>query len=262
MENYNEKLNVLFEKWEEKSKENGHTGFCADGLMFRGENWEKEVEQKMYYGKSAGEENNLWLNAKKRILFLLKDTNDNPDCDIREFRPGASGSIRLHYENIAYWLFGLLSLNENKIAPDFESIDFWSDVFPVFDTMPFAIVNCKKASGGSTILNETLSEHIEHYADFIKKEIEILDPDIIVCGGGSSIIKDFVKEKIYTDIEKIDDSNNWIYYSKKNNKVVIDSYHPSYWRIEGGSKTIYERMMSKYKEFIDKYPHFLKNNTR
>lgn len=258
MKNYNEQLDELFVRWEEKAKENGHTGFCTDGLMYRGENWEKKVEQKIYYGKSEGEEDNLWMNAKKRILFLLKDTNNNPDCHNREFRPGASGSILLHHKNIAYWLFGILSLNEKNIAPDFDNIDFWNDVFPVFDTVPFAIVNCKKESGGSTITNEKLSEHIGLYADFIKEEIEILNPDIIICGGGSSKIKDFVKEKIYTDIEKIDDSNNWIYYSKRNNKVVIDSYHPSYWQIKGGSKSIYETMMSKYKEFLDKYPNFLK----
>lgn len=76
-------------------------------------------------------------------------------------------------------------------------------------------MNCKKESGGSTISNETLSKHLELYADFIKEEIKILNPDIIICGGGSSIIKDFVKEKIYTDIEKINESNNWIYYSRE-----------------------------------------------
>ena len=257
MGNYNEKLDELFNEWEEEYKKNGYTGFCADGLMFRGANWKKEVEQEIYYGKRKGDEENLWNTTPKRILFLLKDPNDEANCDIREFSPGASGTITKHYKNIAYWLFGLLSFDENKIAPDFESIDFWNDVFPVFGTMPFAIVNCKKESGGSTILNETLSEHIERYADFIKKEIEILDPDIIVCGGGSSIIKNFVKEKIYIDIEKIDD--NWIYYSKKNNKVVIDSYHPSN---RYDYQSVYSDMMSKYKEFIDKYPHFLKNNTR
>jgi len=118
MKNYNEQLDELFVRWEEKAKENGHTGFCTDGLMYRGENWEKKVEQKIYYGKSEGEEDNLWMNAKKRILFLLKDTNNNPDCHNREFRPGASGSILLHHKNIAYWLFGILSLNEKNIIPE------------------------------------------------------------------------------------------------------------------------------------------------
>lgn len=251
MGNYNERLNKLFNEWEEKSKENGQSGFCRDGLLFRGENWEKDI----YRGKSAGDEDALWQQAPKRILFLLKDTNNNPDCDIREFRPGANGTAVLHYKNIAYWLFGLLSFDENRVAPDFEEIDFWNDAFPLFDTTSFAIANCKKESGSSTISNEKLSKHIEDYADFIKQEIEILDPDIIVCGGGSSIIKDFVKENIYTDIERV---NSWIYYSKQHNKVVINSYHPSYGYIKGGSKTIYQNMMSAYKEFLDKHPEFLK----
>ncbi|MDR1793207.1 MAG: hypothetical protein LBR36_07205, partial [Bacteroidales bacterium] len=61
------------------------------------------------------------------------------------------------------------------------------------------------------------------------------------------------------EYEKI---NNWIYYIKELNKVVIDSYHPSYWQIEGGSQTIYEEMMDAYKEFLKKYPAFLEDKRK
>ncbi|MDR1725683.1 MAG: hypothetical protein LBR28_04765, partial [Bacteroidales bacterium] len=61
------------------------------------------------------------------------------------------------------------------------------------------------------------------------------------------------------EYEKI---NNWIYYIKELNKVVIDSYHPSYWQIEGGSQTIYEGMMEAYKEFLKKYPAFLEDKRK
>lgn len=253
--NYNGKLDALFKKWKTESQRNGHEGFCADGLMYRGEKWEKEI----YVGKRKGDENNLWLNEPKRILFLLKDTNGNPNCDNREFYPGANHKINLHYKNLAYWLFGLSSIDEKTDAPDFDSLYFWDDVYIVFDTKPFAIVNCKKESGGSRISNYELSKHIGIYSDFIKKEIEILDPDIIVCGGGSSRIKNFFIEKIYTDVDPI---NNWIYYDKKNNKVIIDSYHPSYFQIEGGSNTIYTKMMESYKAFLEKYPNFRKSCRR
>lgn len=258
MVDYNEKLNSLFEKWKKQAKNNGHTGFCGDGLMYRGKKWETEDGGKTYYGKSRGNENTLWFNAEKRVLFLLKDTNNNPNHDMREFSPGGNDrSIAFHYKNIAYWFFGLLSFQENKVAPEFKKLDFWKDVFPLFDTQPYAIVNCKKESGGSNLSNVTLKEHMELYVDFIKEEIEILDPDIIVCGGGQSAIKNFVKEHVYTDIEKISNNNNWIYYSKKSNKVVIDSYHPSYWG--ASQEEIYTRMMNAYKEFLSKHPHFLKS---
>ena len=256
MKNYTKQLDELFEKWEEKSKENEHNHFCQDGLMHKGSIYDEESNL-----RRPGNENELWDNAKKRVLFLCKDLNNDKDAaDIREWNCHKTGeNIKaLFYKNMAYWLYGLLNVNENGFAPEFETLTD-EIITDFFDKTSFAYVNCKKEAGVEKISDTDLQCHIDLYKDFIKQEIEILNPDIIVCGGGSSIIKNFVGEEIYTDIEKIDGSNNWIYYSKKNNKVVIDSYHPSYWQIEGGSKTIYENMMSKYKEFIDKYPNFKKS---
>ena len=243
----------LFQSWKQQFEKDGYSGFCGDGLVYRGENWEKEIDGKWYYGKAEGNEEILWEKAPKRILFLLKDTNSNPNCDSREFRPGANGKINRHYKNLAFWLFGLSAFDETKDAPAFDTLDFWEDVFPIFDTKPYAIVNCKKESGSSSISNETLSEHINSYAHFIKEQILILDPDIIVCGGGNSRIKNFVKENIYPELTMIDE---WIYYDKKNAKVVIDSCHPSFLK---KSIDIYSQMMNAYKYFLEMYPHFRKS---
>ena len=257
VENCNAKINELFIRWEEQLNKDGFFGFCRDGLMFRGENWKEQGDDgKLYDGKYSGNEETMWANVPKRILFLLKDSNKNPGYDNREFYPGVKGSLNTHYRNLAYWLFGLLAFDETKDAPAFESLNLWDEVYSVFDTKPFAIVNCKKESGGSYVSNENLQEHINRYADFIKEEIAILNPDIIVCGGGSSLIKKFVADNVYRNLEKI---NNWIYFDKFNNKVVIDSYHPSYWQISGGSKTIYTKMMNAYKEFLEKHPDFRHN---
>jgi hypothetical protein len=256
MSDIQKKTDELFGRWKQQYEKDGYTGFCGDGLMYRGENWIKDGENgTRYYGKHRGNEETLWLNAPKRIAFLLKDTNGNPGHDIREFRPGASGSIGTHNKNLAYWMFGLLAFDETKDAPEFDTLDFWNDVYPIFDKEPFAIVNCKKESGGYYILNRTLLKHINDYAPFIKEQIDILNPDIIVCGGGSSCIKNFVAESIYPDLEKI---NNWIYYDKVNNKVVVDSYHPSVFNISFFS--IYSRMMNAYKEFLEQYPDFRKSS--
>ncbi|MDR2652157.1 MAG: hypothetical protein LBC68_07575 [Prevotellaceae bacterium] len=251
-QNYNQQLNQLFEKWKVASVKNGHDTFCYDGLMFKGEKYSE------WNLRSEGNENELWHNAPKRVLFLLKDMNGGEDAceqDVREWychTPNENLSA-LFFKNIGYWLYGLLNVDSNGNAPVFESLSD-NAVTDFFDQTPFAYVNCKKQSGNNTIGSEELAEHITLYKDFIKREIEILDPDIIVCGGGQSMLKNFVAENIY-NLEKI---NGWIYFDKKKNKVVIDSYHPSYWQ-GGGSETIYTPMMSAYKEFLQKYPDFQKS---
>jgi len=212
--------------------------------------------------KSPGNENELWHNEKQtRVLFLCKDLN-NRDCDvahdIREWHCHKKGENinTLFNKNLAYWLYGLLNIDKKtNLAPEFDTLTI-EKITDFFDKTPFAYVNCKKEAGVEKISDSELRYHIDLYKDFTKQEIEILNPDIIVCGGGRSIIKNFVKEHIYTDIEWV---NNWIYYSKQRNKVVIDSYHPSYYQISGGSKTIYEGMMNAYQEFLKEYPEFLKS---
>jgi hypothetical protein len=250
--NYNEPLNTLFnEEWKIESEKNGHKVFVSDGLVYKG-----DFDNKEWNLRNSGNENQLWHNATKRILFLLKDLNDGSEHDVREWgchAPGKNLSDRFS-KNIARWLYGLLNVDKKGIAPDFDSL---SDemITDFFDKTPFARMNCKKQSGGNSISNAELQKHFDLYRDFIKREIEILNPDIVVCGGGSSMLKEFVHKNIYPGLEKI---NNWVYYDKENNKVVIDSYHPSYWRIK--AKSIYVNMMTAYEEFLSKYPEFLKNN--
>ena len=66
-------------------------------------------------------------------------------------------------------------------------------------------------------------------------------------------IFDFVKENIYTDLVKI---NNWIYYSEKNNKVVIEAYH--FVSRSQTNEYMYTEMTKHFEDFIKKYPKFKK----
>jgi hypothetical protein len=79
------------------------------------------------------------------------------------------------------------------------------------------------------------------------------DADIILCCGGSGLIKDFVKRNYLLDLQKISESG-WVYYSPSRNKVVIDSYHPS---CRYSTKSMYEDMMDDMNKFLDNYAEFL-----
>ena len=93
-------------------------------------------------------------------------------------------------------------------------------------------------------------EYIGKYKDLIKEQILILNPDIIVCGDASGAIKDFVGKYVYQNLIKV---NSWMYYDKNNNKLIIGSYHPS---CRKSPKEIYSKMMTNYKDFLDKVPAF------
>ena len=72
------------------------------------------------------------------------------------------------------------------------------------------------------------------------------DADLILCCGGDGVIKDFVKEHYLPDLEKFSDKG-WVYYSPTTQKIVINSYHPSYLK---KSEEMYDEMMEDLKNFL------------
>src|ERR1035437_6112139 len=124
--NYQEKTDRLFAKWKKQSSQDGFNDFCEDGLMYKGEiKTTVASDGKTYWYRSSGNEEELWANAPKRVMFLNKDVPFNPNQDIREwiFRQHQTDITVLHYKNISLWLYGLLNINTSGIAPDFDTIN-------------------------------------------------------------------------------------------------------------------------------------------
>ncbi|NLF42067.1 MAG: hypothetical protein GX587_05170 [Bacteroidales bacterium] len=148
------------------------------------------------------------------------------------------------------WLLGLSSFNEKGDYLPFDKA-FKPEVFSnAFDNLPIAIVNLKKESGKGTISNSELWGYItksEKYAELLKKQMEVLNPNIIVCGGGSGTVLNIALNYIYSEL-KFDKINNWIYHNKEKSITLIDSYHPS----RNPYRKTYEGMMNSYQEFINK----------
>lgn len=246
---YNKKLDELFLEWGTVSKKLGLNGFCADGLMYRG------IENKPSYNKEgklcrsrrSGDEDKLWKDSAKKIVFLMKDTNGNPDNDYREWYGRGDNPIITHrfFKNIALWLTGLSFFDENGKYLPFAEVNIGEKYTSSFDNLPFAFVNCKKESGTSSISNSELLSYVATYGDYLKKEIEILNPQIIVCGGGSGTVLKIAKEIIYPELEF--EQINWGYYNAKNNIVLINSYHPS---ARVSNEKMYVRVMDGFNEII------------
>ncbi len=57
----------------------------------------------------------MWHNAEKRILFLMKDTNDNANQDSREWIGQQTEHLITHkfFKNIALWLTGISSFKND-----------------------------------------------------------------------------------------------------------------------------------------------------
>jgi hypothetical protein len=248
---FQKQLDTLFEQWEQKTIDNGLENFCRDGLMYKGEKYSDSNNE--YWFRHRGSEDELWGNAPKRILVLAKDPHEDGRYDLRERmcrENNAEVITNRFYKNIALWLYGLLNIDNNGKSPLYNTVTK-KEYTDFFDQTSFAYANIKKVAGESSITNRVLRQYFDCDKDFILKEILILDADIIICCGGSGIIKDFIVENVYKDLKFI---NNWMYYSESENKLIIDSYHPS--ARNQSDEDMYTDMMEGYKDFLDKYPKF------
>ena len=245
MESINEREEKLFTRWEKESLNNHEDSFCRDGLIFNG----KCTQTGNYWNAVSGNQEALWNNTKRKILFLMKEPNDNPKNDYRNW--GLEGKTKSAFFKLIYsWLNGLTTIkaDDTQIPPitnEFSKI------------LPLVIVNAKKASGGASANDNLVYAHAEKDKEFLRAQFDIYAPNIILCGGGYTcknqevLIHYIANNLIYADIEftKMDGSN-WIWYSIEKKMVLINSYHP----------VAHRSNESKYNTLIEHFQRFLKLN--
>jgi hypothetical protein len=243
--NINEKLDELFLRWKEKSEQTEQnresSSFCEDGLMYK-------------YGHEKNYVDKLWVKSQKRIMFFLKDAKEQSgDSRLWLYEEGTDHRNNRNLKPklmkvLAYWLYGFTTVKEGKIE-ELEAISH-EQLVECFNQVPFAFVESKKQSGKPSISKTVLTEYIDRYKDFLIEQIDILNPNIIVCCGEPQY--KFVLNKIYIGSEQIDKN---LFYNKAKQTLIFYSYHPSYYRREWKKpETFYKDLMSKYKLFLSMHP--------
>ncbi len=122
------------------------------------------------------------------------------------------------------------------------------------------MIECKKEPGVSYLDTKKLCDHLATYGDLLKKELDILHPNIIVCCGGSSEIFNFITKTYYKDKdprpfggEYVLDGTDYgfktqLYYYPDDNVIVIDSFHP---KDRKGDWLIFDRVLSPFRSFMN-----------
>lgn len=200
----NDELDDFFEReYKPLMGNNGHFEFCPDGLLKKGlpQNQDK-----------------LW-NKSRKIVILLKDCYTGADSRDYHKTCGIFG------KTIAAWIKGFADVSRNYEPPlnvEYKAFDDPNNTF--------SIVNIKKQKGRSSVKDSEIKEFGYLYGNLTLKELEILKPNLIVCGG--EIVFSVLCTYIYTDSEKklLGESNkSQVYIFKYQNRefYVAKTYHPS-----------------------------------
>lgn len=218
----------ILDKWYNYDITKGE--ISPDGVYYKGKTYTTDYGQ---VWREPGKEDEQWNISSRKILFISKDPNevDNP-YDMRgpDLTQNPDGTLSFgcrFNNNLLRITAGLQTISESFYEP-YDSINNIQKLHDIWQQAATARINVKKHSGGNRISNFELEKWIKEYQPFILEQISLLDPHIIVCCGGSGIIKEFVVSEYLKENDSMklkSPEDNWIYYSPKYKKWVIDSYH-------------------------------------
>ena len=183
-----------------------------------------------------------YFSKNPRILFVAKEstgmlglvyTDTLFDCYRNEKRIGEKNINQYRFHaRMMYMAYGIL--NKESTFEEFQATPFASkigDTFGTEDGVSFAFMNISKSSNeNGTYANEKLIEtSYAHGKKFIKREIELLEPDVIISANVTDKITDIfgepnVLERIGGNSEVCDVCAQTIKVNSKDT-LLLDCWH-------------------------------------
>lgn len=200
-----EKLNELFEKWKKEHEKE---------LDISDKNNQSTIPSLKVSKDSFTYDGFVFDEKDNTVLYMLAESN-------------LEGKIK---DNETFWLKSVYKIRNNnlKITKRIEQMqEYLCNKIPELSMKDISYMNINKRGGFAGCNKQTLYNYYNKYKENILKEIEIINPSVIVFCAGNKTIYDDLKENV-------------------NCKYIIDMYHPSYryWSIEK-FKEEFEKVLEK-----------------
>lgn len=247
MKNYVKENNRILKEWEKYNEQvEEKPNFAGDGIVYNGE---EDI-------------NEIWSKIPIRYMFITKDQNPRGGSAWNICEEETMNLNGLFNQNLLYLFYGLTHCT-NQVKIDYEKFTN-NQALDNYNNCPIARINVKKQAGSSFVSNQVLAKYLERDKDFIVKQITNLDADVLVCCGFSESVADsgnlilnFLNDNIYNFQREVD---NWIYYDAERNKIAINAWHLSYFRVS--SKDFYDGVIDAYQKFVQNHPEFLESHRK
>lgn len=167
---------------------------------------------------------NLFLNARYKIVYILKEVNSEGDpWDLCKFLYDEGGRYQT-WDNIARWTKGILNwetelnwstLNDyNKDHNKERRLKYLKKI---------AAINLKKTQGGHTSSNKEIRKESPKYKDIIKQQIALYKPDFIICCGTYNTFVDIYYEDVAIEPKE---TKRGVEYFYDQDCIIINFSHP------------------------------------
>ncbi|ERT59316.1 hypothetical protein J2S72_000779 [Peptoniphilus koenoeneniae] len=214
MLNIEKKQAELFNEWKKKYKY-----FSSDGIVD-------------FYA---------YKNAYPKITFILKETNEKEDdggYDLTEFlRDGAVGGCI--WNNVSRFSAGIINKIDFETVKDIDKNDRKKYLAPI------SVINLKKTPGRATSIDSEIDKFAKEDREYIKKQVEICRPDLIICGGTGDT---FIKNILNLDTSSWTYISDYLSYLTYNDTIIVKTYHPA---CRKRKKDLFENIVLPIREILN-----------
>ncbi len=126
------------------------------------------------------------------------------------------------YANMAYTSYGILQNMSYSEMPWINNNDF--EVNKAL--LEIAHVNISKMPAWTRSSISAVSNHFLIWKDIILRQIQVINPEVVICGNTFSIIKDTLSSM--SELKKLEGpSEKWLSGYAYSSRLIIDAYHPA-----------------------------------
>lgn len=199
-------LEELFDRWQEAQRDEKDTDYSKYGNI---------CVRKEFFLPDGVVDDERFKQSQSHVLFIGKESN----CSQKEQHESDYNKEECIEE---FWLRrvavfqGKPSILSHRLAMLSRAIqknDYQTISKDQGHLRDIAFLNLNKRGGLKISEHKTLKGYVCKYSEYIRREIELIDPGIIVCCG--------------KETEKLVKS----YVLKQSDKRMISIYHPSYYKI-------------------------------
>lgn len=199
LHNYQQEISKLFAAWRNSISE--ETVFISDGVTDPAE----------------------WFSQPVRPLFLLKEAyGGKKDWNLIDYILSDGKATRI-WRRISLWTKGIFCTSCDSVDafhPYAEDIQSFGNVW----LHKIAVVNIKKYNGEKQSSYDEIAAYAEKDKTFLRREIELCDPTIIICGYTSHPLSVILEQDF-----RATRNDNLFYHAEINGHdvLVLDYWHPA-----------------------------------
>ncbi len=185
--------------------------------------------EKNYFIADGVVDYSIWNHLNNtRILFVLKEAygTDWDNYTLASWLGAENGENMSHamWRRVARWVYGITRSTPTEVQKYIPKLTREQHLAAL---RSIAVLNLKKSAGETSSDYDEIAAYAAYDREEIKKEISLIDADVIICGSTFKTLY----EQVYEHSEGLGDkaNDNWFYYLNLDGKerLYIDYYHPA-----------------------------------